>query len=148
MNKSMRPFGERGWYDIFPRSLHHPFQDFFTPATSGEEGPRFPLQVDVSETPESYVIKAEVPGVDADELDVDLSGDTLTIRGEKRSESTSDDENYHVVERRYGSFQRSFAFPAPVAAEGVTAESKDGVLTSIVRKAPTATSQRISVKSK
>jgi HSP20 family protein len=92
--------------------------------------------VEISETPDELVITAELPGIDADEVHVVIDGDMLTIRGEKRSERREDDEDtqYYLVERSYGSFQRSFTLPSTVDPESIVAEFNNGVLSVHLQK--------------
>jgi HSP20 family protein len=92
--------------------------------------------VEISETPDELVITAELPGIDANEVHVVIDGDMLTIRGEKRSERREDDENtqYYLVERSYGTFQRSFTLPSTVDPESIVAEFNNGVLTVHLQK--------------
>jgi len=75
------------------------------------------------------VIKAEVPGMSKDEIDITIENFTLTIRGEKKTEQAVKDDEFHRVERSYGTFTRSFALPHTVDAHKVEADYKDGVLT-------------------
>ena len=75
------------------------------------------------------VIKAEVPGMSKDEIDITIENFTLTIRGEKKTEQAVKDDQFHRVERSYGTFTRSFALPHTVDAHKVEADYKDGVLT-------------------
>jgi len=75
------------------------------------------------------VIKAEIPGMSKDDLEITVENFTLTIRGEKKAESSVKDDQFHRVERNYGSFTRSFALPHTVDSERVAADYKDGVLT-------------------
>lgn len=85
--------------------------------------------VDVSETADKIVVKAEIPGMDAKDIDISLSGDVLTIKGEKKTEREEKEENYHLVERSYGSFSRSLRLPMAVNADEIEATYKQGVLT-------------------
>ncbi len=86
--------------------------------------------VDIYSTGESeLVIKAEIPGMNKDEIDITVENFTLTIRGEKKTEQAVKDDQFHRVERSYGTFTRSFALPHTVDANKVAAEYKDGVLT-------------------
>ena len=85
--------------------------------------------MDVAETPEQITIKAELPGIDAKQIDISLAGDILTIKVEKKSEREEKKENYHLVERNYGSFSRSQALPAAVKPEKIDAKFQKGVLT-------------------
>jgi HSP20 family protein len=75
------------------------------------------------------VFKVEIPGMKKDELDITVENFTLTIRGEKKSEQTIKDDQFHRVERSYGTFTRSFALPHTVDPNRVQADYKDGVLT-------------------
>jgi HSP20 family protein len=85
--------------------------------------------VDVSETDDKIVVKAEIPGMDSKDIDISLSGDILTIKGEKKSEREETKENYHLVERSYGTFARSLRLPVGVEADKIEAAYKQGVLT-------------------
>ena len=84
---------------------------------------------DVTETKDSVVIKAELPGLEAKDVEVSLSGDVLTIKGEKKEEKEEKDERRHMVERRHGAFSRMVRLPVPVAADKIKAAFKNGVLT-------------------
>ena len=86
--------------------------------------------VDIYSTGEhALVIKAEIPGMSKDDIDITVENFTLTIRGEKKTEQTVKDDQFHRVERSYGTFTRSFALPHTVDPSKVEAEYKDGVLT-------------------
>ena len=85
--------------------------------------------IDMSEDDKAYKISAELPGIDAKDVDISVSGDTLLLRGEKRQEKEEKDKNYHFSERAYGSFQRAFELPASVDRDKVAADFSQGVLT-------------------
>jgi HSP20 family protein len=85
--------------------------------------------VDVSETDDKILVKAEIPGMDSKDIDISLSGDILIIKGEKKSEREETKENYHLVERSYGTFARSLRLPVGVEADKIEASYKQGVLT-------------------
>jgi HSP20 family protein len=85
--------------------------------------------VDVSETKDALLVKAEVPGMDAKDIDISLSNDVLTIRGKKEQEKEQKEENYHRIERSYGSFTRSIRLPREVQSDKIKASYKNGVLT-------------------
>jgi HSP20 family protein len=86
--------------------------------------------VDVFETAQhELVLKAELPGVKKEDIDLKVENSTLTIRGERKREVETKEEGYHRVERSYGNFARSFTLPSTVNAEGVKADYRDGVLT-------------------
>lgn len=84
--------------------------------------------VDVYEDEQAITLKLEVPGVDQKDIDVRLENNTLTVRGERRFEKEEKEENFHRIERRYGSFSRSFTLPNTVDAEQCNAEFENGVL--------------------
>ena|SRR5689334_4211499 len=84
--------------------------------------------VDVFEDGEGITLKVELPEVDAKDVDIQVEGNTLTLKGERKLENETRREGYHRIERTYGSFSRTFTLPNTVDAEHITAESKDGVL--------------------
>ena len=84
--------------------------------------------VDILEEEGAIVIKAESPEVDEKDVEISIQGDTLTIRGERKLEREDKKDNYHRIERSYGSFSRSFTLPENVNRDKISAESKDGVL--------------------
>ena len=102
--------------------------------------------LDVSETDTQVIVKAEVPGIKADDIDISLMGDTLTIKGEKREESREEREDYHRVERRYGAFQRTLSLPSQVDPDKVKASYKDGVLKVTMEKREESRARSIKVK--
>lgn len=91
-------------------------------------------QIDVSETDKEMVITAEIPGVDEKDIEVTLSGDVLTIRGEKKFEHEDNNDNRKYVERHFGSFTRSMRLPFEAGEEDVAADIKNGVLTVTIPK--------------
>ena len=140
----LRPFGRRGWPDA-----EDLFGRFFAPAAPrASRKEEWMPRVDIVEKTEAYLITAEVPGIDPKEIDVTLSGDTLTIRGERTMEEKSEGDHQHASERIFGAFERTFSFPAPVSADGVEAETKNGVITIRVPKSREAQPRKIQIKSK
>jgi len=105
--------------------------------------------IDMSEDEKAYKISAELPGIDAKDIDVSLSGDMLVLRGEKRQEKEEKDKNYHFLERTYGSFQRAFDLPASVDRNKVSADFSKGVLTITLPKTAQAQKpqKKIEIKS-
>ncbi len=89
----------------------------------------FSPAVNIAENDNEVIVTAEIPGMEKNDLDVSLSGDVLTIKGEKKVEHEEKAENFHRVERSYGSFSRSFTLPCDIQADKVDATYKDGVLT-------------------
>lgn len=84
--------------------------------------------IDLCETKDDIIVKAEIPGIDSKEIDISLSGDVLSIKGEKKQEKVDKDKNFHRVERSYGSFSRSVRLPCEVEEEKITATYERGVL--------------------
>lgn len=102
--------------------------------------------VDVTETPETFVVEAEIPGIDPKEIDISLIGDTLTVKGEKRTGEERKEAVRHHAERAYGAFTRSVTLPGTVDPDRLSAQSKDGVLTITLGKREEAKPRRISIK--
>ena len=96
-----------------------------------------------------YKISAELPGIDAKDVDVSVFGDMLVLKGEKRQEREEKDKNYHLSERAYGSFQRAFELPASVDRNKIAADFSKGVLTLTLPKTAEAQKpiKKIEVKS-
>src|SRR6266852_6640993 len=84
--------------------------------------------VDIFENKDQIVIEAELPGMNREDFDLSVENNVITLRGERRFEKKEDSDNYHRVERAYGSFVRSFTLPNTVTAEGANAEYRNGVL--------------------
>src|SRR3954465_8625303 len=84
--------------------------------------------VDIFETETEIVVKAELPGVDRKDIYLQLENNVLTVKGERRFEKETKEENYHRIERAYGGFSRAFSIPATVDEEKIRAEYKDGIL--------------------
>lgn len=84
--------------------------------------------VDIAESKRAYRISVEVPGVDENDIDLTLDGDALIISGEKRQESEDDEDGFHRVERRYGSFRRVLTLPTDADADNISAKFRKGVL--------------------
>jgi HSP20 family protein len=102
--------------------------------------------VEVKETKDSYIFKADLPGIKEDGLDISLTGNRLTISGQRREEKKDEGDRHYVYERSFGSFSRSFTLPEGIDADHVQAELKDGVLNVVVPKKPEVQPKRILVK--
>jgi HSP20 family protein len=101
--------------------------------------------VDIFEDSEGITLKAELPEVDAKDVEIQVEGNTLTLKGERKLEHEDKRDGYHRVERTYGSFSRTFTLPSTVDAEHITAESKDGVLRVLLPKRPETKPRQIKV---
>lgn len=119
-----------------------PFQEL----SSMWGGERFVPSFEVKETRDSYVFKADLPGVKEEDVEVSLTGNRITISGQRQQEQRNEGERYYAYERSYGSFSRSFTLPEGVNSEDVQAELRDGVLTVSVSKKPEVQPRRISLK--
>lgn len=110
---------------------------------------RWTPAVSVEETQDELILTAELPGMGSDDVDVELENNILTIRGEKQEERREEDANrrYHLWERSFGSFQRSFTLPRTVKAEEISAAFENGLLRVRMPKAPEARSRRIQIGS-
>ncbi len=106
------------------------------------------LAVDMYETDQDVVIKSSVPGVKAEDLDITITGDTLTIKGETKTEEKVEKANYIRQECRYGAFCRSLTLPTTIVAEKAKAEFENGVLTLTLPKAEEVKPKTIKVKAK
>jgi HSP20 family protein len=130
------PFGElRAWHDRLERlAAHH--ADSWTPA------------IDIYETPDRYVVTAEVPGMTRDQVTLELEEARLTLRGQRPDSGANGGEIvvYHQVERGHGAFQRTFEFGEKVNIEAVAADLSAGVLTILLPKAPPSPARKIDVK--
>lgn len=101
--------------------------------------------VDIYEDGNRIVLKLEAPGMKQEDLDIQMENNTLTVHGERKFEKETDEKNYHRVERRYGSFARSFTLPNTVDPEHVQASYDAGVLTIELAKRPEAKPKQIKV---
>ena len=116
--------------DAVQQLRHHLFhQNFEQPSdeVQGAANGWSPL-VDIFEDAEGITLKVELPEVVADDVDIQVEGNSLTLRGERKLENADKQEGYHRVERSYGSFGRRFTLPSTVEMANVTAQSRDGVL--------------------
>jgi len=121
------------------------FNDFGLTDLFNKEDALMPV-IDISETEKEYMVTGEIPGVDAKDLDVTLTDGILTIKGEKKQENEEKQENYHRIERRYGSFERSFRIPEKVKTDKLDATYKDGVFKLSLPKAEVVEAKKIEVK--
>jgi HSP20 family protein len=130
------------------REMDRLFEDFFGPARRALR----PLEmewapaVDLEETSDKVTIKAEVPGIDPKDIDISLSGEILSLKGEKKTEREEKGKNFHLVERSYGSFSRSLRLPAAVNADKIEATYKDGILTITCPKKEAVKPKAIKIK--
>ena len=117
------------------RRMDRLFGDFFGPRVLAWEPAELGFALDVYETDDALVVKGALPGVRPDEVDIAVTGDVLTIKGETKSEEETKDGNYHRRELRYGAFARSIPLPTQVNHEKAEATFENGILTITLPKA-------------
>jgi len=131
------------------REFDRIFCEAFSPLFGEREGElstrAWAPAVDIFETENNIVLKAEVPGVDPKDVEVRVEDNTLYLKGERKFEKETKEENYHRIERSYGSFARSFALPNSIDAEKVAAEYQDGLLTLTLPKREEAKPKTIKI---
>lgn len=136
------------WRGDLRRDMERFFERFADPIwepfdmTAGDWAPK----LDVSETKDAMVVTADMPGIDPKEIEIALTGDLLTLKGEKEKETGEKEERVHRVERTYGAFLRSVRLPMAVDGSKVTATFKNGVLVVTLPKTPAAKGTMIPVK--
>ncbi|HMV27523.1 Hsp20/alpha crystallin family protein [bacterium] len=101
---------------------------------------------DIVEGKDEYTVRIELPGVSKNDVKITIHDNVLTVQGEKKQESENKENNYHRVERSYGSFMRSFRLPSMVKGEKIDANYKDGILTIVLPKAEEAKTKEIEIK--
>jgi len=122
-------------------SLFRDFNDGDSPLTTAS----FVPAVDIYEDDQKVILKLEVPGIEEKDLDVSVENNTLTVKGERKFEKEEKEENFHRIERRYGSFFRAFTLPPTVDTEGIGAQYNAGVLKLELKKKPEAQPKQIKV---
>lgn len=144
-NGGFEPF--RSFHREMDRLLDSFSRDLHWPRVGGDIEMAMPM-VDVAETDDGLTVTAELPGTDEKDIEVDLTNNVLTVKGEKRAEKEEKKADYHVRERTYGSFSRSIAVPFDVDADKVNASFSKGVLTIALPRPPEAKrkTKKISVK--
>ena len=129
-------------------ALQNRVNSLFRDLNDGEEAvpaPSFAPPVDIYEDAKKVVLKLEVPGIDQKALDIRVENHTLTVKGERKFEAEEKEQNFHRIERRYGSFFRAFTLPSTVDTESVQATYNAGVLKLELAKKPEAQPRQIKV---
>lgn len=153
--KSLEPFRHRGWLSPMGRGMEEIFEDFFRrpfgrmmwPGTQRilEEAETEP-SVDIFEEKDSIIVKSDLPGMSKEDIEVNLTDDTITLSGEKKGEEKIERKNYFCNERSYGSFTRTLALPAEVQSDKASASFKNGVLEVRVPKSEYAKKKEQKIK--
>jgi HSP20 family protein len=126
------------------------FDEAFTRPWGLTDGGRYGVapSVDMFETENDVVIKAALPGMKAEEVEINVTGEMLTLKGETQETSEAKDQAYHIREQRWGSFERSVALPTTVVSDKAKADFEDGILTITLPKAEEVKPKTIVVKAK
>ena len=134
---------------VLQNRLNSIFHDFARPAGAETESfaaGGFVPAVDIYEDAQRIALKLEIPGVKQSDLDIRVENQTLTVKGERRFEAEEKEENFHRIERRFGSFVRSFTLPQTVDPETIKASSENGVLEISIAKKAEAKPKQIKVE--
>lgn len=123
------------------------FNDAFTPSVGATGGWQAPA-VDLYQTDDEVVVKASLPGMKSDDVQISITGDMLSLKGEFRQEEEKKERAYHLREQRYGVFERTFALPTAVVSDKAKAEFENGILTITLPKAEEVKPKMITVKAK
>ncbi len=123
------------------------FDDAFTRPLNARDGWSAPA-IDMYQTDNEVVVKAAIPGFKADDVQINVTGDVLTLRGEMKHEEEKKDKAWHIREQRWGTFERSVTLPTDVKADKASADFEDGILTITLPKAEEVKPKTITVKAK
>ena len=123
------------------------FDDAFTRPLSLTESRRG-LALDMYQTDDDVVVKAALPGMKADDVQINITGDVLSIKGEMKERNETKEKNYHIREQSWGSFERNVALPTSVVSDKAKAEFEDGILTITLPKAEEVKPRIVTVKAK
>jgi HSP20 family protein len=128
-------------------AMDHLFDDAFTRPLTLRDGWSAPA-IDMYQTDDEIVVKASLPGVKADEVQINITGDILTLKGETRQVEEKKDKAWHMREQRWGTFERAVALPTAVVADKAKAEFENGILTITLPKAEEVKPKIINIKAK
>jgi HSP20 family protein len=126
-------------------AMNQLFEDSFVRPAGARGGQSFVPALDLSETADGFVVEASLPGLKAEDLEITLENNVLTIKGETRREAEENKRNYHRVERSFGSFQRTIGLPSTVKADQINASLNNGILRLDIPKAEEVKPRKINV---
>jgi len=144
MKKGLTKWDKLPVFSSFQNEMNRVLDNFFNRESS--YGTDWRPAVDVAETESDIVVKAEIPGIEPKDVDISITGDTLTLKGEKKEEKESTGKCYHRIESSYGSFKRVINLPASVDVDKVKAEGKNGLLEITLPKKEESETKKINVK--
>lgn len=143
LTRTRRPLG----LSRLQTDMNDLFSQFFADwEQSGTSLGAYVPAMDLLEQDDQLIVKAELPGMTAEDIDISVQGNVLTLRGEKKEERNEEGKRFHYVERRSGMFHRTLSLPTEVDAENINASYRDGVLTIKLPKSEAAKPRRIAVK--
>jgi HSP20 family protein len=142
--KPLKPFE----FDRLRREMDRLWDSFFEgrPSSGTRQEREWLPSLDVSETKSDLVVKAELPGMEAKDVEISLNEGILTIKGEKKQEGEEKEEGYHLIERSYGTFARFIRLPKDVQSNKIKASFKNGVLKVVLPKSEEAKKKEIKIK--
>lgn len=132
------------WTPVNPANLFNEFDRLFE-RPSARTASEWSIALDVAETEAAYLVKATVPGINPDDVEITLEDDVLSLKGELQRDEEVEEAKYHVRERRFGAFSRSIRFPMAVNGDAVEATYTNGVLSLNIPKAETVKPKRITI---
>jgi len=144
MSRDLAKWPQWPTFTSLQREMNKVLDDFFGKDELFRPG-SYPL-LDMAETDESVIVKAELPGIDPKGVDISISDDNLTIKGEKKEETEEKGKHFHRIERSYGSFSRTISLPKSVNIDKVKAEYKNGILEINLPKKEEAKAKKVEVK--
>jgi HSP20 family protein len=151
---AVEPYRPFGWLSPFER-MEDMFEDFFRRPFGLRRWPAMPRMmeeveaspsVDIYEEGDNIILKSEMPGMTKEDIEVNLTDDTITLSGEKKKEEKIEKKDYYRLERSFGSFKRSFALPSEVQSDKAKASFKDGVLKITIPKSEAAKKKEKKIK--
>jgi len=155
MEKWRPRWGIRSWEPFRElEDMTRQFEDFFRRPLHPASWRRLPVEmgwappIELIEKDGKFIVKAELPGMKKEDIDVSVVGDTLTIKGERKTEKEVKEEDYYLCERSYGSFFRSISLPAAVDAKKVKADYDDGILEITLNKVNDIKPEKVAISSK
>ena len=134
------------WNRVEPESVWNEFERVFNFPMTRRLNNEWSIPLDVAENEDGYMVKAALPGLTADDVELTIEDNVLSIKAETESDETIEESQYHVRERHYGTFSRSIRFPVLVNGDAVSASFENGILSLEVPKAEEVKPKRIEIK--
>ena len=144
--RALRPTVWRDPFAMLREEMGDLVSNFFSEASDGGPTGRMLPSLDLSETDTGVEVRMDVPGIKAEDIDIQLTGNVLTVSGHRKEEKEEKGKTFHRVERRSGSFSRTLTLPSAVQDDKVDAQYRDGVLTISMHKTEEAKARKIKVK--